>query len=57
MGTRMSLPSFSGLSPRSELWIAFSMAPITLLSYGCTTSRVGSGAESVASWLSGVLAP
>src|SRR5207244_2846231 len=35
----------------------FSIAPITLLSYGCTTSRVGSGAESVASWLSGVLAP
>ena len=31
IGTRMSLPSFCGLSPRSDAWIAFSMSPIDAL--------------------------
>ena len=53
----MSLPSFCGLSPRSDALMAFSIAATTLLSYGCTTSSVDSGTDSVATWFSGVFAP
>ena len=53
----MRLPSLDGFSPRSDSRIAFSIAFIELLSYGCTVSSRASGAEIVASCLSGVGAP
>ncbi len=37
--------------------IAFSMAPISDGSNGCATISVGSGIESEATWLSGMLRP
>ena len=54
---RTTLPSFAGLSPRSDERIAFSMAVISDGSNGCATISVGSGTESVATWLSGIFEP
>ena len=53
----MRLPSLDGFRPTSDSLIAFSIALIEDLSYGCTVSRRASGAEIVASWFSGVIAP
>jgi hypothetical protein len=53
----MILPSFDGLTPRSDSRIAFSTSRIEPLSNGVTTSIRGSGTEMVASWLSGVRVP
>ena len=40
-------PSFCGLMPRSEAWIAFSMALSSEPSHGWMTSVRGSGEETV----------
>ena len=53
----MMLPSLDGLSPTSDSLIAFSIALIDDLSYGCTVMSRASGTEIVASWFSGVAAP
>ena len=53
----MSLPSFDGVSPRSDSWIAFSIARIELGSNGCTVSMRASGTPIVASCLSCVGVP
>lgn len=42
---RICLPSFCGLMPRSETWIAFSMALSTEPSHGWMASVRGSGVE------------
>ena len=55
--TNIVSPIAAGFSPRSDCWMAFSIAVSAALSKGCTTRSRGSGAESVASWMSGVLAP
>ena len=57
MGIRTTLPSLAGLSPRSAARIAFSIAPSCDGSNGCATIIVGSGTDSPASWLSGILEP
>jgi len=54
---RTRLPSFDGLSPRSDERIAFSIAVIDDLSYGEIVSIRGSGALIVAICRSGVCAP
>ena len=54
---RIRLPSLPGVSPRSEDMMAFSMLGIEDLSYGCTTSKLASGAERLAICLRGVGAP
>ena len=54
---RMIWPSLFGVSPTSDSRIARSMFLIELLSYGWTVSSRASGAETVASCLSGVCAP
>ena len=41
----MTFPSLEGVSPRSEERMAFSMAAMAPRSWGCTTSRRGSGTE------------
>lgn len=51
------LPSLFGVRPTSDSMIAFSIALIEVLSNGWTDSRRASGAEIVASCLSGVEAP
>ncbi len=51
------LPSLFGVRPMSDSRIARSIAFTEFLSYGCTVSRRASGAETVASCLSGVIAP
>jgi len=38
-----NLPSLAGFRPRSELRIAFSMAPICEVSQGCSVIKLGSG--------------
>jgi hypothetical protein len=43
MGTRITLPSFAGFRPRSAVWIARSMSPMSDLSKGCTTISARSG--------------
>jgi hypothetical protein len=53
----MILPSFDGVSPRSDSMIAFSIAFIELGSNGWTVSMRGSGTLIVASWFSGVGVP
>jgi hypothetical protein len=53
----MMLPSFVGLTPRSESRIARSMSPSELLSYGLMTAIRGSGTVSDESWFTGVIAP
>ena len=57
IGRRMSLPSFDGCSPRSDSWIAFSIALIELGSNGWIVSMRGSGTLIVASCFSGVGVP
>ena len=52
---RTTLPSFAGLSPRSDARMAFSIAPISDGSNGCATISAGSGTDSVATWLIGIL--
>src|SRR6266511_2723769 len=42
---RMTMPSFEGWSPRSEDWMAFSMAPMADRSKGWITRSRGSGTE------------
>src|SRR5690625_7605118 len=56
-GIRIRISSLFGLSPRLDVIIAFSIDSIELLSYGCTTSILGSGAVTVASWFNGVKEP
>ena len=53
----MSTPSLDGLTPRSLFLIAFSMAAMEPLSYGCTVIIRGSGTWKEASWFSGVCVP
>src|SRR5712664_50131 len=43
MGTRTTLPSFVGFSPRSEVRMALSISGTTLGSHGEITSSVASG--------------
>ena len=54
---RMECPSLLGFSPRSECWIAFSMAPIGALSYGVMSSWRASGTWKPASCWSGTSEP
>jgi hypothetical protein len=53
----MILPSFDGVSPRSDCWIARSIELTELGSNGCTVSMRASGTLIVASCLSGVGVP
>ena len=53
----MFWPSTIGLRPRPAVRIAFSTALTFDRSQTCTDSIRGSGAETVATWLSGMLAP
>ena len=55
--SRITVPSFEGVMPRSEPWIAFSMAPSELLSYGETTRSRASGTLKPAIWRSSVSVP
>ena len=57
MGMRMSEPSLAGVSPRSDARIAFSIALRRVLSQGWIVSSFGSGAATLATWLSGVSLP
>ena len=57
IASRISWPSFDGVSPMSDSMIARSIDLIEFLSYGCTVSRRASAAWIVASCLSGVWAP
>ena len=57
IGSRMILPSFEGVSPRSDSWIVRSIDDKELGSNGCTVSSRGSGALIVANCLSGVFVP
>ena len=52
--SRMTLPSFWGFTPRSEVWMAFSMPRSTLMSQGWMVSTRASVTETAASWLMGV---
>ena len=54
---RIRFPSLFGVAPMSDCMMAFSMAGMAVLSYGCTTSMVDSGAEIPARDLRGVGAP
>ena len=54
---RMTTPSFEGVSPRSALEMAFSMAFMAPLSKGDTPKSRGSGTEKFASCFRGVSAP
>ena len=53
----MILPSFDGVSPRSDSWIARSIVLIELGSNGWIVSSRGSGTLIVASCFSGVSWP
>ena len=55
--SRITWPSFEGVSPTSDSRIDFSIALIEFLSYGVMVSRRASVAEICASCLSGVTAP
>ena len=55
--SRITDPSLFGVIPRSLDWIAFSIAPIALLSNGWTCSSRGSGTVNAASWFSGTGVP
>jgi hypothetical protein len=57
IGSRIILPSFEGVRPRSDSWIAFSIVLIELGSKGWIVSIRGSGTLMVASCLSGVDVP
>jgi len=57
MGSLTTLPSLSGVKPRSEARIAFSIFGIVDGSHGWMTMRLGSGVDRVAIWLSGVGVP
>ncbi len=54
---RTTLPSLAGFRPRSDARMAFSIAPINEGSNGCATISAGSGTDSAATWLIGILAP
>lgn len=54
---RMTRPSLEGVTPRSDFMMAFSMAAMALVSYGCTTTDRESGAEMPAMVFKGVMAP
>ena len=54
---RIRRPSFCGLMPRSEVWMAFSMGLSRLLSQGEMVSVRASGEATVATWPMGVSAP
>ena len=56
-GKRISFPSFDGCRPRSDSWIAFSIALIEVGSNGWMVISRGSGTLIVASCLSGVCWP
>ena len=53
----MEDPSFWGLMPRSEVWMAFSMALRIEPSQGLMRRLLGSGEEMAATWLMGVGLP
>ena len=53
----MTVPSLDGVMPRSEAWMAFSMAASEPLSYGETTSSRASGTLNPAICRSSVSAP
>jgi hypothetical protein len=55
--SRITLPSFEGVMPRSLAMIAFSIEPIAFLSNGCTSRVRGSGTENDASCWSGTWVP
>src|SRR5918994_2881235 len=57
IGSRISLPSFDGVNPRADSWIARSIVLIEPGSNGWIVSSRGSGALIVASCLSGVCVP
>src|SRR5688572_21618454 len=57
MTSRMSLPSFTGCTPRSDLMMAFSMADSWAASHGWTTTVRASGVDTEAIWLMGVGVP
>ena len=57
MVIRITLPSFMGVRPSSDLRMAFSTSPMMVLSQGWTRRSLGSGADREATWLSGEEAP
>ena len=56
-GMRITLPSFCGLRSRPADRIAFSMAPSSDASQGCSVIRVASGTDRLPTWFSGVGVP
>ena len=48
------MPSFAGVRPRSDFWMACSIFFIALWSQGWIISVRASGTEMLATWLSGV---
>ena len=56
-GRRMTAPAVFGVRPRSDLWIAFSMAGTIDLSHGVTHSVRESSTVTLATWLSGDSVP
>src|SRR3954471_4846240 len=57
IGSRMILPSFDGVRPRSDSWIAFSIERIELGSNGCTVRMRDAGTPVVASCFNCVAVP
>ena len=57
MVSRMSLPSFTGVRPRSDFWIAFSITPIWPASHGWIASVRASGVDTEAICWIGVGVP
>ena len=53
----ITLPSFDGFNPKSDLSISFSIAGIKLEFYGCITISLGSGAEMLPTCFKGVTCP
>src|SRR6185437_1062760 len=57
IGMRMMVPAVIGFRPRSDLWMAFSMACTTVFSHGATTSVRPSSTEMLATCCRGTSEP
>ena len=54
MDRRITLPSLTGVRPRSDFWMARSIFTRVLWSQGWISRVRPSGTETLATWLSGV---
>ena len=57
MVSRITLPSFAGVRPRSDFWMAFSIFVMRALVPRLDHQRPRVGHRDVATWLSGVGVP